>query len=787
MRRSLIDLEWDRIVSAIGERCAGPAARRQHLPIADTVEGMRIAHEETREAWDRLEAGDPLPLEGIRELRPHLERLRKQGVLEASALRDVGSTLGAARTLRRFLGRRRARMPALRRACSLDPTLDTLGEAIGEVIDPDGSLADNASPELRSLRTEVANLRGRIVSRLEALIQKHADILQDRYHTLREDRYVLPVRADAHEKLPGIVHGTSASGATLFVEPRALVTQGNRLKMAQADMAREEHRILAALSEQVRERVSEVEAAADALDRADLRNAAARLGRDLGACMLTLTDEPRMALRSARHPGMLLSGTAVVPSDLTLQGGEALVISGPNAGGKTVALKTMGLAAWMARAGLPFPCEEGSTCGFFGPILTAVGDEQSIAKSLSTFSAHVTNLAAIIAEAGAGSLVLLDELAGSTDPQEGAALACAVVVHLCDRGAATAVTTHYEALKALPAQDRRLHNASVGFDVDRMEPTFRLTSGVPGASSALVVAGRFGIPEDILARARTLVPEQARAVEALVRDLSSRTRELEREQEIVEEEKRRAETLRGESERRLERIRTASRAALTEEAEALREEVRQARDELASLRKHLRRERRDEEALRQAERAADEAVQKVAQAERATSSREAVPEGEEVAEGALAPGDRVWVPRLQAEAEVVEAPSRGRVRVTAGAMKLWVELRELRHAERGEDASTAPPEAVPTSPPHGDPRPSVDNTLDVRGLRVDDAMALTETFLDRLYGEARPAAYILHGIGTGALRDALRAHLATLGEPVAHVRPGNDEEGGDRVTVVRLR
>ncbi|MFW5875895.1 MAG: endonuclease MutS2 [Myxococcota bacterium] len=787
--RSFDDLEWDRIVEAVTSRCVGPAARRSDLPIASTLEGSRIALDETSEAWGLLHDGDPLPLDGIREVRGHLERLRKQGVLESSALRDLASTMAAARVLRRFLARRKSRAVALHRACALDPSLDAVEEAIGAVIGPDGAIVDGATAELRRLRTEVANLRARIVGRLETMIQKHADILQDRYYTQREGRYVLPVRTDAHERLPGIVHGTSASGASVFVEPRPLVAQGNRLKMAQAEMEREEHRILVALSDQVRDHVAPIEAAADGLDRADLRNAAAKLGRDLEGTMLTLVDEPRIRLRQARHPGLLIAGVDVVPSDLEASSGQALVISGPNAGGKTVSLKVLGLAAWMARAGLPFPCDEGSECGFFDPILTDVGDDQSIVRNLSSFSAHVTNLRQILDEARPGALVLLDELAGSTDPQEGAALACAVVLRLCELGAAAAVTTHYESLKALAEQDEHLHNASVGLDVERMEPTFRLTLGVPGSSSALVVAGRFGIPEPLLARAREMLSGQARDFEALVTKLQERLGALETEREQLREERRRAERLAEEAEGRLEQVRARSRETLDQEVETLRADVREARAEVEALRKRLKTERADDKALREAQQALDAAVRTVGQGEQVAGAAAPPQDVEPVEEPrTLAPGDRVWVPRLRAEAEVLEPAHKGRLRVAAGPMKIWVDAAGLKRVASagGEPAAAA---SQPRDEPAGDrpARPGADNTLDVRGLRVDDALSIAETFVDRLYGASEPLGYILHGIGTGALRDAIRHRLRELGRPVARARPGTDAEGGDRVTVVHLQ
>ncbi|HEY8426795.1 MAG TPA: endonuclease MutS2, partial [Sandaracinaceae bacterium] len=428
LAKALSDLEWERVVEAVAARCRGPLREKlEHLEPAATYEEARAALAEAAEALALDAAGEPIPLDGIRDVRASLDRLERHGALDGPALRAIASTLGAARVLRKYLARRRDRAPALYRACSTDPTLDELADELERNVEPDGTLSDHASPELARLRTEIANLRARIVSRLDAMLLEHADIVQDRWHTLREGRYVLPIRTDAHEKIPGIVHGTSGSGATVFVEPRAIVAQGNRLKMAEGELEREVARILAILSARVGERLAAVRAAVDALDRADLRSAAAKLARDLGGTVPELGREPVIDLKAARHPLLLLEGVDVVPNDLSLSAGGCLVLSGPNAGGKTVSLKVLGLAALMARSGLPLPAAEGSRVGFFAPILTDVGDEQSIEKNLSTFSAHVTNLARILDRAGPSAMVLLDELATGTDPEEGAALACAVV------------------------------------------------------------------------------------------------------------------------------------------------------------------------------------------------------------------------------------------------------------------------------------------------------------------------------------------------------------------------
>jgi DNA mismatch repair protein MutS2 len=835
--KTLADLEWHRIVRAVADRCVGPRRRILELPLAADEAGTARALAETREAAALAEAGDPLPLEGLRDIRDHLARAERMGTLEAHALLEVADTVAAARALCRFLAARRRVAPLLAEVCATDPSLDALEDSLRAALDADGTLADHASPELRALRTEVANLRGRIVARLEEMVVRHADVLSDRFHTIRDERYVLPVRSDAHERIPGIVHGTSASGATVFVEPRALVQLGNRLRLAQAEMEREVHRILAALSDRVREHLPALRVAADALDHADLRAASARLGRDLRCTFPSLgppssgsTDVSAapctVSLRRARHPILALDGVEVVPNDLELRSGHALVVSGPNAGGKTVALKTIGLAALMVRAGLPLPVADGSVCAHFDRVFTDVGDDQSLARNLSTFSAHVTNVAGILRLAGPRSLVLLDELAGGTDPEEGAALACAVVDALCQRGAAVVVTTHYEALKALALRDPRLRNASVGFDVATMTPTFHLMLDVPGASSALAVAARFGIPEDVLAIARRVLPDTARSFDELVRKLETEWRALAIQRSALESETLRVAERRSELERELAALRSRERARLSRETEQLLSIVRKTREEIREARARLRSSRVDEAELEAARRVVDAAAAKLALGGELASADAQEPSGllpEPPAPpepGAIFPGMRVYVPRLRLEAVVLEAPQRGRLRIAAGSMRVWVDVDEVRvvsppsgvaessvgrdprrgfraspvprpevHAsgrarepERRGDSAEATSDREPPLPPSHE-----GNTIDLRGMRTEDALSLLESFLDRLYGASEPVGFVVHGLGSGALREAVRAHLARPSPYVAHSRPGRAEEGGDRVTIVWMR
>lgn len=783
--KALADLEWERLSSAVLSRCAGPRGAGPSVPIAGTPEGTAIALRETAEALSVLERGERLPLEGIPDVREALARLARQGALDGPSLRDVGRALAVARSLRKFLGARRERLPALYRALGTDPTLDGLEVEISSHVGPDGVLFDHASEELRRLRTETANLRARLVRRLEEMLVKRAAVLQDSFYTVREGRYVLPVRRDAHEKVEGIVHGTSSSGATVFVEPEALIGQGNRLKMALAEQEREEARILGVLSEAVADRLAEVTAAVDALDHADLRQAAARFGVDLRAKVLPLAESPELHLDEAKHPLLLLDGADVVPNELHLESGKALILSGPNAGGKTVALKTIGIAALMMRAGLPIPAADGSTAGFFDPVLSDMGDEQSIAKNLSTFSAHVVNLRHILDEAGPRSMVLLDELAGGTDPGEGAALACAIVERLSTQGAAVAVTTHYEALKALATRDERFRNAAVGFDVAHMRPTFELTLDVPGASSALRVALRFGIPGAVVDRANDILPEHSRTFDALVRELEDLKQRATDELEAASRDRAEAEASRESVREKLAKLEERDRARLGKEAERVLADLRRARDELKAARRKVRRAR-EEADLEEARKIIEAAAQAAARAEREVPAK--APEhapGEALAESDLHVGQRVYIERLRKEAEVVEGPTRGRVRVAVGAMKLWVEVGELRRGLSREQG--APPLAPPPPVARRPAPPTSDNTLDVRGMRVDDALAMAEQFLDRAYGESQHTVFILHGVGSGALRDAIREHLGRDSRYVRSLRAATPEEGGPKLTVVELR
>lgn len=826
------DLEWARVLEALASRCEGEIARRlarELGPIAAKDELHRTVRE-VGEAMRTLAEGEPLPVPALPDARAAHDRASHGGVLGPVELRALAEVLAAARALRRFLHARRDDLPALEAALSTDPTLDRVEEEISGAFESDGTLADHASPQLRALRGEYAAGRGRMIARIEELMRRHTTILQDGFWTEREGRYVLPVRSDAHERFPGIVHAASGSGATLFVEPRVLVPLGNRLKMLEGEVRREEEAIYARLTARLADQLPSVGVALEATARADLLAAIARLARDLELRFpeLPSAEEGFLAeLRALRHPLLVLealegpersSPKRVVPSDVVVAGGNALVVSGPNAGGKTVALKALGLAALMLRSGLPVAAAEGSRLGVVEAVLTDVGDDQSIAKNLSTFSAHVTNLAHILDAAHAGALVLLDELAGGTDPREGEALAAAVLDGLCRRGAAVVATTHYEGLKALALADPRFRNASVGLDVKTLSPTFELALGVPGASSALAVARRFGVPSLVIERAESYLSGEDRSFEETVRALNDERRGLSLARAATEAEHAEVRKARARLEAEHEALRTRDRRIVHHEAEQLLVALRRSREDLREAQARLRAKKPEQPDVTAASRAIDAVASRFAIGGdfAAVVEGPAVERGERLAdETPVRKGAKVYVPRLRADAEVIEVLSDGQLRVAAGALKLTVARGDVRvivdapakdaagrsipgrpgaraprlrssHMRSGPGPARPPaPASGPSSTSEDVVLQTQDNTCDLRGLRTDDAWPMLETFLDRALNDGQRAVVVVHGHGSGAVRDRVRDELKRS-RYVERFRAGRQDEGGDGVTVVWL-
>lgn len=787
--KAALDLGWADLLDTIARHAMGAlgADRIRATEPADSVESARERMLRVAEAVAARKEGSPIPAQPVPDVSELLGRLAKGAVAGAEELLGLRRMLEAARALRHFAKAQVGR-PVLAAAIASDDRLDELLAVLRDSITDDGDVADSASPELRRARQKLDESRRTLLKKLEQLMSRYETVLRDKFYTERDGRYVLPVRTDAPFRLDGIVLGSSGSGGTLYVEPREVGDLGNTAKMAEAAVERERARVLTRLSEGAGRYVSQLQQAFVTCIVADTLSAISIWAAAVDAVALTIDAEPVADLIAMRHPLLLDGETPVIANDLRLAAERGLIISGPNAGGKTVALKCFGLAALMARAGLPIPADARSKIGFFDSVLTDVGDEQSLAKSLSTFSAHVARLAQYIERSRRGTLVLLDEVAAGTDPDEGSALALAVLEAMVEKGAAVAVTTHYERLKEFGAHDPRFENASVGFDMRAMRPTFRLTLGQPGASSALAVAERFGISPRIVERARELIPEIAKQREDLVHRLEAERVQLESARRSAEEDRAAQNRIRADLEAQRATIREKERERLARERQELTAAVRDAREQLRQVSRRARTEQTDREAIRQMEKAVSGAAQLVAidgafdAATRATSPHERRP----IAEERLAPGTAVFVERLGAAATVLEAPQRGEVRVAAGTLKLTVPVSEVsldvktkqRAARQARPKTPSKSRGAPTAAPM-----RVDsNTCDVRGLRVDEALEKVDVFIDHLLSEGESAGFVLHGHGTGALKSAIRDHLASA-RFVAYARPAEPEDGGDAFTV----
>lgn len=788
-------LEWPLLLERIAARTASRAAgeRLRRTEPAPSLEEARALAARTRDAVALDALGEALPLRDFPDVSEALARAQKGGTLAGTDLVGIARLLEVARDVRLFADERSERFPALAAAVVSEARLDVLGAALERSLEPDGTVSDAASPALREARSRVREARDALKERLEGCLKTHAEVLQGRYYTERDGRYVLPVRSDAHLRVEGIVLGSSASGGTLFVEPREATEHGNRLKLRIAAVEREEERVLSELTRAVAHEDSAIARALEAALEADRLAALALYARAARAEVIEPSEGDAIDLREVRHPLLVASGIHVVANDVRVQGGRALVISGPNAGGKTVALKCLGLSAWMARSGIPIPCDASSRVGWFTEVLADVGDEQSLERSLSTFSAHVTRLAAIVKSAGPGTLVLLDEVASGTDPEEGAALAAAVLEAITRQGAAAAVTTHYERLKELAATPGPLENASVAFDFERMEPTFRLTLGVPGPSSALAVAARFGLAADVLARAHELLPDRAKEREEAVKRLEQERAVLERELAELRGELALAQAARSDIERERDRALSQANTELGREARELLAVVRAARTDVREARQRLRSAGLEPATLREAERAVSRAAAHVAlggsleQHEAREEHRRGTPPAAP-APLVLTAGMQVRVKKTGTLAVVEAPPERGSVRLRAGAVRLTLSLAEIEPA-KGKPRASAPKPA-PRARERASALPAAvrtaTNTLDLRGTRVDEALARLDAFLDVMMGEGEPVGFVLHGHGTGAMKSAVREHLGASGY-VAQSRAADPDEGGDAFTVFWMR
>src|SRR5216683_2697726 len=787
--KALSELGWPALTAELSRRARTPMGRERCgalLPGDDPEEARRrLALIEEARALRRLDR--EVPLADALDLRPALGRAAREGTLEPQELLAVARLVRASASVRRFcLAMQQVAPLHAQRAESLSD-LEPLAAELERAFDPSGKLLDTASAVLAELREHARGLHRAIKSQLEEMLadEEVVGMLRDAYYSVRGDRYVLPVRAEHKSHLPGIVHNASGSGQTLFIEPQELLELGNQLTIAEAGALEEEQRILAELSGAVGRRAPQLEQDVATLAGLDEAGAGAKLADDLRASAPELLEGPRESFRllALRHPLLALRTPQIVANDVALPGeARGLIISGPNAGGKTVTITAVGLSALMARAGLPVPAAEGSRVPLYRTVYTAIGDEGDLSRDLSTFTAHLTALKHILEAAGPGTLVLIDEIAADTDPREGAALAVATLEKLVAAGAQVLITTHLEELKALGLSDPRFASASVGFDLQRLAPTYRLQIGEVGRSSAIEIAARVGIPPEVCARARELLGggtsalstaverlDAERAALAQARSEAERLREdLRREREAAARERERLAQVERE-------VRAGARAELVADIEKRRQEVAQLVAQLQAAPAMAR---------------AVEVQRALAQADAEEQRAEAREEPHSAAPSELREGATVRHARLGTEGTIIEMAG-DHALVQMGAMRSKVPLADLVPLTRKQRG--APPGFRKTpaeklrraEAARAAPATSAQPLLDLRGLRVDEALHALEEELDRRLREGAEEVHVLHGHGSGALKSAIREHLARS-PYVRRARPGESHEGGDAITVAEL-
>jgi DNA mismatch repair protein MutS2 len=793
-------LEYAAIVEQLAALTAFAPSRElaeASLPSADPVV-VGLWQDQTDEATRLLEEQAQASIGGARDVRAAIGRAQRGGRLAAADLLDIAETCRATGLFSVRLAAWRGRhLAELRDDLEEAPALR---ERIERSVDESGEVLDSASGELAAIRKRLRTAQDRVRERLNAMLRATdmAGVIGEAIVTLRAGRYVIPIRAEAKGRVKGIVHDQSASGATLFVEPLSVVELNNTWTQATLDETREVERILDELSRAVEARAVELSSSLEALARADLWMARARLGHQMDAVRPAVAADA-VELLSARHP---LLGPGAVPIDLRLGerfGYRAMVVTGPNTGGKTVSLKTLGLLVLMHQAGLRVPAADGARLPVFRRVMADIGDEQSIAQSLSTFSSHLRNVVRFVAAADADSLVLLDEVGAGTDPTEGSALAMAIVERLLGAGASVAATTHYAELKTFAQEHPLVTNASVAFDVATLRPTYRLEIGLPGKSQAFAIAERLGLPGEILEDARSRLASEHVTMEetlaAIARAEKERSAELEearRAREAAEEERGLARTGVG-------RARREAAELLADARRAADEMLARAEREVAEVRRELTRQRnlagaRARSAPSAPAAAFDELAERAARTRAEVARRDPAPDepAREPTEP-IAPAEEALQPRVGLWGRSVTLGSVGRiVEVSGRTGRVTLETDGPRVVVPADDVEVVPepirgplPRDLEAEELRRRAAARISPRLDLRGERVEAALEQLSAYLDEALLAGLDEAVVLHGAGTGALRRAIREYLADHPR-VRSTRPGRKEEGGDQATVAEL-
>lgn len=792
MNRHCKALELDKVLALLAEEtgCADAADLARELEPASSLFEAKRRMDETDAAYQLMARFGAPSFGQMKNVDNALRRAEAGASLSLRELLDIAETLRVIRSVFDWRRHCEGMETVLDDRFSVLAPNKYLEEKIGTTVVSEEEVADNASPALADIRRKMRSAALRIREQLDRMIRSPAyqKLLQDPIVTIRDGRFVVPVKAEHRAEVPGLVHDTSASGATVFVEPMGSVEANNELKVLESRESAEIERILAALSAEIGNFADAISADYGILVELNLIFAKARLAYKMKAVCPRLTDDGQIRLRHARHP--LIDPQKVVPIDVELGVDfDTLVITGPNTGGKTVTLKTIGLLTLMAMCGLMPPVDDGSSLSVFSSVLADIGDEQSIEQSLSTFSAHMTNIIRILGDADEGSLVLLDELGAGTDPVEGAALAIAILERLREQGARIAATTHYAELKAYAIQSPGVENGSCEFDVKTLRPTYRLLVGVPGRSNAFAITERLGMDPAVVAGARDRISGDDRRLEDVVTELEDRRCALERELQTAREATQAAEQarLRAETElEELDRLREQELGQARDEARRLLERARNEAEGLIQELDELRRQKNAADFSSRALEAKNRLRSRLNAAEKAvdpvTKRRREAP----VPSRPLHEGDTVLLLDIGKEAVVLTPPdSAGHVEVQAGIIRTRVPLTGLRLLDNRKTAPAAGPKGRSFSSGESRASRSVRTELDLRGQTADEALLELDRFIDDAVMAGLGQITVIHGKGTGALRSAVHAHLRTH-PSVKSYRLGTFGEGENGVTIVEI-
>ena len=777
-------LELDKVLEMVAAECSsgdGAQLARELSPVYTAAEAQWLLQETDAAFVAMAKFGAP-SFYGMKNVTNPLRRAQAGGGLGLRELLDIGGTLRTIRGLTQWWGKSENVRTALTGRFEVLAPNKYLEEKIFMCIVNEEEVADNASPALATIRRKIRAASQRVREQLDKLIRSpsHQKHLQESIVTQRSGRYVVPVKAEFRGEVPGLVHDTSSSGATVFIEPMSVVELNNEIRVLRSDEQDEIARILLELSQEAGSFADSIIDSYKYAVELDLIFAKAQVAYKMKAVVPQVGEDGKITLHSARHP--LIDKTKVVATDITLGVDfDALIITGPNTGGKTVALKTIGLMTLMAMCGLMLPVGEGSRVSVFRHILADIGDEQSIEQSLSTFSSHMVNIIKIFEVADNSSLILLDELGAGTDPVEGAALAEAIIQELRSRNVRLACTTHYAELKAYAIQTPGVENGSCEFDVATLRPTYRLLIGVPGKSNAFAISQRLGMSEKIVDRARELVSQESNAFEQVVGRLEEDRRKMEDEFQAlrVSEEKAR------QSAQEAERLKEEAEAQAKKEVERARQEAsqivqktRQRADALLNELEELRRQKNKQLSAEQKARLRSGMKELEGTADPVHRRRDdnyTLPRPLQV-------GDDVVIYDIDKEATVLELPKDGAVLVQAGIIKTRVPLENLRLMSKRQMKKKNPGRTVTknVSAPEGT------TSLDLRGQTVEEALMEVDSFLDRASRMHVTQVTIIHGKGTGALRTAVQQHLRRCSQ-VKSFRLGTYGEGESGVTIAELK